>query len=230
VIGFAQHTLIAGMTRSGKSTLANYLFSEYRVRRVLVDSKAEWAVRGVPVHTLTARELDGARRQVDAIDWTLPIVHVRHSWLGQPGAKEQLEALFARISSLPGPLKTTLHEAYAVSSSDWAPDGLIAEAVAGNGRGHGLDVCTQRPVNIAVPLRTEATHVFIFPPLDDDDLIAARKGVPFLTINKARELSAQLPPYSYIWADRGTRRVDVGAPLPDYLQHETAQLITGRAA
>ncbi len=226
MIGYQERTLLAGMTQSGKSELANYLFSLLRVRRIVIDSKGEWTLPGVKCWHLRARDREGARFEVDGIDWQAPIIHIRHAWLGHgDGSREQLEALFARIARLPPPSTTVLHEAYAVSSATWTPAGLLQHVTAGQGRGHGLIVCTQRPRNIATVLKTEASHVFVFPPLTTDDLDEAISGVPFLPRSQALELAATVPKYGYLWADRNERRTDVGDPLPDYLRADTAKLI-----
>jgi pentatricopeptide repeat protein len=70
VIRWNQRVLIAGMTRSGKSELARYLFAQMRVRRVLVDPKREWSLGvGVPRIELHAQTAEQAEAEVAAIDW-----------------------------------------------------------------------------------------------------------------------------------------------------------------
>ncbi len=225
MISYADRVFAAGTTTSGKSTLLNYLFVQYRVRRVFIDSKAEFSIAGAPVSRLRALDEAQARREVDAIDWTQPIIHVRHSWLGKPGSREQLTALFERIAELPEPVKTTIHEATAVSSAHWWPPGLLEEAVAGARKGHGLDSASQRPRFILKNLISEATHVFLFPPLDEDDLVESRRGVPFLRPRVALEASETLPHYGYIYANRAAREWYLGDPVPDYLRADVAKVI-----
>jgi pentatricopeptide repeat protein len=134
VIRFNQRVLIAGMTRSGKSELARYLFAQMRCRRVIVDPKREWSLGvGIPRIELVATTPEQAAAEVAAIDWTQPVVHVAPAWLGRRGAKDaaryQLEALFAAIAALPGDVHVWIDELYGVSSSTWAP------SAAARGRG-----------------------------------------------------------------------------------------------
>jgi hypothetical protein len=231
VIDYNDNNLFVGMKGSGKSELCNWFWSQLRIRRVLIDSKHEWTIPGVPVQTLHSHDAAAAHRELEAIDWEQPIVHVRPFWLGRSaggraeGTREQLEALFGKLAELPGPLKVTIHEAYAVSSAGWAPSGLVSLAVAGRAHERSLDTCTQRPANIAVELRTEVDNVFLFPPLDREDLRESLRGVPFLSPDEARELARELPKHGYILADRENRRKMIGDPLPDYLRAETAKRI-----
>jgi hypothetical protein len=231
VIGYAQRTLAVGMTRSGKSTLLAWFFANLRVRRALVDPKGEWQLAGVPRVDLAAHDAAGAEAEVKAkLDPAAPLFHVKPAWLGQPGSREQLTALYAFLDRLRGPLTVWTDEAYGVSNASWAPPGLLSLQVAGAGRGHGHLVATQRPRNIAKELVTEADHVFIFPPLDTEDLIESRRGLPFLKQGDAIELAGEVPEYGYLWADRRERRVDVGDPLPDYLRAHADRTVRRRAA
>src|SRR4051812_36746887 len=95
------------MTRSGKSTLARYLFAQMRVRRVLVDPKRDWSLgNGVPRVELRGRTEEEARAEVERIDWRQPVVHVSPQWLGRGGkndaSRHQLEALFRKVMETPG--------------------------------------------------------------------------------------------------------------------------------
>jgi energy-coupling factor transporter ATP-binding protein EcfA2 len=219
LIGYGQRVLAVGMNGSGKSELVRWLWSNIANRRALVDPKGEWRVPGVPRVTLTATTLDDAFAEVaERVDVDAPVVHVRPAWLGQPGSKEQLTALYAALDRVKGPLTVWTDEAYAVSSASWAPPGLLELQVGSRSRGHGHYVATQRPRNIAKELLTEADHVFLFPPLDVEDLVESRRGMPFLTQADALALTADVPEHGYLWVDRRARRADVGDPLPDYLR------------
>lgn len=219
LIGYGQRVLVVGMQGSGKSELVRWLWSQLDNRRVLVDSKREWRVPGVDRVTLTAQTLDEAIAEVaERVDLEAPVLHVRPAWLGQPGSKEQLTALYGALDRIRGPLTVWTDEAYAVSSASWAPPGLLELQVGARARGHGHFVATQRPRNIAKELLTEADHVFLFPPLDVEDLVESRRGMPFLPQQQALELTADVPQHGYLWVDRHTRRADIGDPLPDYLR------------
>jgi pentatricopeptide repeat protein len=228
VIDWNQRILLAGMTRSGKSELARYLFSLMRVRRVLVDPKREWALGvGIPRNDLRAQTMDAAVAEVEAIDWTLPVVHVSPAWLGRRGARDaaryQLEALFSRIARITGNLHVWIDEGYGVSSSNWAPAGLIELEVAGGGRGKGTTTCTQRPVNVAKELLTEADHLFLFGPLDQDDVRESLRGCSsFLAPDRALELMASQPRHGYLYVNKPDRTYAIGPPLPAHLRTASA--------
>jgi hypothetical protein len=214
------------MNRSGKSELIRYLFSLAQVPRVLVDPKGEWTIPGVPRHTLRATFPAAADAEVAAIDWTADVVHVKPAWLGQSSsspARAQLSALYDRIMRVPGELLVWTDEGYGVSSASWAPPGLLELQVAGAGMGKGHFVATQRPRNVSRELLTEADHLWLFSPLDADDIDAARRGFPFLTQTKALELMGSLEPHGFLWADRREKRLAVCSPLT------TAEMTLGAA-
>jgi hypothetical protein len=228
VIDWNQRILLAGMTRSGKSEVARFLFSQMRVRRVLVDPKREWALGvGLPRHELRAQTMDEAVAEVEAIDWTLPVVHVSPAWLGRRGSRDasryQLEALFARIARIPGDLHVWIDEGYGVSNSNWAPAGLLELEVAGGGRGKGTTTCTQRPVNVAKELLTEADHLFLFGPLDQEDVRESLRGCSsFLAPDRALELMASQPRHGYLYVNKPDRTYAIGPPLPAHLRTASA--------
>lgn len=231
MIAYWHKAFLAGMNGSGKSELLNWLWSQLAVRRVLVDSKREWSLAGVAPVDLRSVDNDeaggfpAARAEVDAIDWDQPIIHVRHAALGNPGSRGQLSALFAKIHRLPGPVSTAIHEAVKVSSAAWCPPGLREELTSGASREHGVLAASQRPRHVAKELLTEAQHVFLFPPLDVDDLKEARRGTPFLSVEQAIAWTANVPAFGYLWADRQARAVAIGDPLPNDLRLQTASLI-----
>jgi pentatricopeptide repeat protein len=228
VIRWNQRVLIAGMTRSGKSELARYLFAQMRCRRVLIDPKREWALGvGVPRIELGATTMEAAEREAAAIDWTQPVLHVSPLWLGRRGARDaaryQLEALFARIARLPGDTHVWIDEGYGVSSASWAPAGLIELEVAGGGMGKGSTTCTQRPVNVAKELLTEADYLFLFGPLDRDDVAESLRGCSsFLPPERALELMAAQPRYGYLFVSKPDRSYAIGPPLPAHLRTASA--------
>lgn len=228
MIRWNQRVLIAGMTRSGKSELARYLFAQMRVRRVLVDPKREWSLGvGVPRIELHAQTAEHAEAEVAAIDWRQPVVHVSPAWLGRRGAKDaaryQLEALFAAIAGLPGDVHVWIDEGYGVSSSTWAPAGLIQLEVAGGGMGKGSTTCTQRPVNVAKELLTEADYLCLFGPLDREDVAESLRGcTSFLSPDRALELMAAQPRYGYLFVSKPDRSYAIAPPLPAHMRTSSA--------
>jgi hypothetical protein len=228
VIDWNHRVLLAGQTRSGKSEMARYLFSQIRVRRVLVDPKKEWTLGvGIPRIDMHAQTMDDAIAEADAIDWTSPIVHVSPAWLGKRGGNDpsrfQLEALFARIMRIPGDLCVWIDEGYGVSNSSWAPAGLIELEVAGGGRGKGSITCTQRPVNIAKELLTESFHLFLFGPLDEEDVKETLRGCTrFIPPALALELMDAQPEHGYLYVNKIARTYALGPPLPAHLRGASA--------
>jgi pentatricopeptide repeat protein len=228
VIRFNQRVLIAGMTRSGKSELARYLFAQMRCRRVIVDPKREWSLGvGIPRVELTATTPERAEAEVERIDFAQPVVHVSPAWLGRRGAKDaaryQLEALFGRLARLPGDLHVWIDEGYGVSSASWAPAGLIQLEVAGGGMGKGTTTCTQRPVNVAKELLTEADHLFLFGPLDREDVAETLRGcTSFIAPERALELMSAQPRYGYLYVSKPDRSYAIGPPLPAHLRTASA--------
>jgi hypothetical protein len=236
VIAWNQRVLLAGMTRSGKSTLARYLFSQMRVRRILVDPKRDWSLGArIPRIELRARTEDDAIAEVARIDWTQPVVHVSPQWLGRGGkndaARYQLEALFRRIMEIPGDLHVWIDEGYGVSSGAWAPSGLVELETAGGGRGKGSTTCTQRPVNIATELRTEADYVGLFWPLDAEDVTEALRGCrSFLEPKRALEIMNDVPQYGFLFVSKPDRSYAIGPPLPPHLREASAGIAPPPAA
>lgn len=219
-ISYAHRTVAVGMTRSGKSEILRHLFTRMATRRVLVDPKGEWVLEGAPMHQLTAAGVDQARAEIEAIDWSAPLVHVQPAWQGA-GAREaraQLAALYDRIARIPGELVVWTDEAYGVSSGSWSPGGFFNLLVAGAGRGHGHLAATQRPRNVARELFTEADHLFVVPPLATEDFAhVITEGAPFLPLADARDLAADLPRHGYLYVDRRDQAVLIGDPLPAHL-------------
>jgi hypothetical protein len=230
MIGYDQRTLHVGMTQSGKSTLLGWLFSQLQNRRALVDPKGEWQLPGVPRYELRARTLGEARAELATLDREAPVFHFKPRWYGptDEAAKAQLEALYGFLDRLPGALTVWTDEAYGVCSEGWAPSGLVALTVAGASRGKGSWCATQRPVTIAKPLRTEADHIFLHPPLEADDLKELRKLAPFVPAAWLDETLAALPEFGYVWIDKRAKRYSLGDPLPDYLRASAQAVVRGR--
>jgi hypothetical protein len=220
VIRFDQRVLAVGMNGSGKSELARYLTSQIRVRRVLIDPKREWSLGvNVPPIRFAGRTLDEYRRQLDTIDVAaLPFLHVQPKWRD----RDQLTALFDWLDGLPGQLWVWIDEAFGVSSAAWAPDGLLSLVVAGRARGRGLIACTQRPRNIATEFKTEANHLFLFPPVDLEDVGECLRGAAFLPPARAVELMDGLPEHGYLWVDKIGKGAAIGDPLPAHARTATA--------
>jgi DNA helicase HerA-like ATPase len=193
--------LLVSSTGAGKSTLAAYLFSQFRSQRVLVDPKNEWTLRGGAsvrgIGTL-ARELDRA-----------PLVR----FVPATGDRAETEALYAELFQRRR-LVVWTDEAYAVSEASWCPRGLRLLQTQGRALELGHIVCTQRPRNIARELLTEAEHIFVFRHgLAADDLHAVSLELG-LSRDELRAELGRLEPYGFLWFDRRLQHLGACPPLP----------------
>jgi hypothetical protein len=196
---FRDRVACVGMTQSGKSTFARHLFEQARCRRLLVDPKHIWKVKGLP-----------AIREVADVDWRAPLIHFQPRFQDRDQANELYRAAFTRLRHA----LVWTDEAYGVSTSSWSGSAIDAVQTQGAALEIGHLVCAQRPVNASRVLWTEADHVFLFPHLDDEDLKTARQGCPFAPLELIRGLFEKLPRHGYVWLDRRQGRVAVGDPLP----------------
>lgn len=210
---YSDRLAFIGSTESGKSELARYFFEQARCRRVLIDPKHSWRVDGVK-----------PARHVADVDWRAPVIHVQPPWRDEDFSNELYGAAFKRLRHA----YIWTDEADGVSSSSWRAS--MVDTVQAQGReleiGHGA--CFQRPVGVARELTTEATHLFIFGTLDDDDLKLVRRGAGFLQLEQLRELVHGLPRYGYVWIDRRAKTYKVGDPLPAEMRQ--ARLVHRRRA
>lgn len=211
-IRWHDRVLAVGMNGNGKSELACSIFNRVRCRRVLVDPKGDWQVAGAPRYRLRGQTEANAQAELEGIDWSAPVIHVQPDALVRP----QLEALYAQLDRLEPALIWT-DEAYMVSSGSWEPRGLRSIQTTGRSRGIGHLACTQRPKNIAVTLRTEAQHTFLFRDIGAEDLASVLAHQPYVgnlfDLNMVQVL-AELPQYGFVWLDRDARDVRICDPIP----------------
>jgi hypothetical protein len=208
-VNYNDRCLILGKTTSGKSELARYLFSAFTgCRRVCVNVKGLADV-GVP-----------AVSDPGAVDWTAPVIN----FVPRSSKQELYEELYAGILAHGGPTVVWLDEAFGPTTGNRAPDSLIMVQTQGAQRGIGHLVCSQRPENIAVPLRTEAEHVWIFvPPISYNDLEAIAREIAYLDdapcgprelADLLRSVQAKHGLYSSVWWNRATGELVECEPLP----------------
>lgn len=209
---FNDRVLAVGDTRSGKSELLAHLANRARVQRVLIDPKGEWVAGQAPMHHLSARTPEAAAAEVDAIDWTAPIVHVQPA----PLERHQLEALYDRIDRIHRPVVVWTDELMDVSTGSWAPRGLARLQTTGAARRHGSLAATQRPIAVSMAARSQWTHLFVSRDIGADDLRDLLGWAPFVQEFEPAvpELVRSLEPYAFVWIDKPARTVTVVDPLP----------------
>lgn len=207
-IRFNDRVLVLGSSQSGKSELLNLLFSRASggAQRVLVDTKSEFAIAGVE-----------AAHEVDAIDWSAPIVHYQDHGGGAEEMQELFAAIFARRR-----IVAVVHEASDVCdfSAGRTPPAFNAICSKGAALGVGLWCGSQRPFEIPSRAKSEPLHVFVFAPrfLLEQDLKAAA-----LTIGRDwRELGtmldqvrAELGDHAFLHFDRRDGVLEACAPLSE---------------
>jgi hypothetical protein len=216
----SDRVIIFGQSGSGKSVVANHLFSQIRCQRLIWDSKDEYVVPGVEPVT-----------RVGDIDWRQPIIHV----IDEDGDLEDVNRLFraclARRAGRGGGrdygIVVLVHEAGDLCADNPGKTPRYAGAYARKGRAHnqGLIACTQRPVNFPKSFRSEAQHVIVMcDEFDADDwpIVARVLGRP------ERELRAQVdqireryPKHAYIWRNNHTGKTVLRPPLPVEALHRS---------
>lgn len=176
-----------------------------RAQRVLVDTKDEWQISGVP------RTAD-----VDAIDWRSPVIH----FATENADVEEFDALFDRAYRQRGPMVVAVHELGDLC--DYLPNRTppAFKRYLSKGAAHGLGLlgASQRPVEMPRRARTEVEHVFaVVPPLDPDDVavIARMMNVPADQLRgDLVELQATTGLHSFLWRDRRADTLQGYPPLP----------------
>jgi hypothetical protein len=206
-VAYNQRALIVGKTQSGKTTFARHLFAGFTgARRLLVNVKREVDI-GVP-----------AVGDVAAIDWLAPVV----DFIPRTLERDVFEQLYERIRAAPAPRVVWLDEAAGPTGKGYAPVYLRVVQQQGGGLGIGHIVCTQRPVNIASELVTEAEHIFIFglPGRLDLKYLADEMRLPAdYLAGRLEQVRARHPSgdekgsYAFVWWERATGELVDCAPL-----------------
>lgn len=206
--------LVLGPTGSGKSVLANTLFSSYRCQRLLVDTKWEFRVQGVePVES------------VAAIDWTAPVIHYRDHSGDLRDVDQLFRACLRRRTDQPGRygLVVCVHELADLCGHQTGATPRWVNAYITKGRAHGLGLlgASQRPVNMPRTARSEAQHVFALArDFDPDD----RPVVAKLIRRSERELDELLVQaravgeHAFLWYDQRAGSLVIKPPLPEQLR------------
>jgi len=212
-VNFNDRVLVVGKTGSGKSVLTRMLAAQSTgARLVVIDVKGEIDAGVDPVY------------DPGAIDWGAPVVVFRPASM----SREVFAELYDQILAAGGPTVVWLDEARGVTTSNYAPDGLLIVQMQGRRLGIGHLVCCQRPYNVAVELRSEAEHFFVFGPLSkrDADALAEEigrvNGRPFTGEQLASALDRlhdQHGRHAFLWYDRRSRELAECEPVPAAWEH-----------
>lgn len=211
---YHDRVLVLGSTGSGKSELLNFLSAHVACQRVVVDTKDEFDLAGV----------EAVRGDPEAIDWRAPVVH----YIDGGGGPDEFEQLFAKVYARQN-VVVICHE---LSDLCEFQPGRTPRAVneylsKGRARGLGLLGGSQRPVNVPMRAKTEAQHVFIFPPQlspDDHDAIARTVGLPAPLLGEKIDAARdELGPYSYLYWSREARAM-AAYPALSESERATAQV------
>lgn len=211
-VSYRERTFTAGMTQSGKSELINHQFTAMRCQRLLLDTKGEFAIPGVPIV-----EGDPA-----GLDWSQQTLH----YVPGAGGRDETEELFAACYRRQH-LVVAAHEGGDLCDfkPGATPPSVISYINKGQAKGLGLLGGSQRPVMVPMHMRTEATHLFMFVPrLSPDDHDALAKSIG----QDPRELAAvmddvheRLGDHSFLWFNRRTRELIECPPLPEQVRKQT---------
>lgn len=201
--GYNDRILVVGKTQSGKTHFTRRMFLAMTgARRFFIDPKGQGDV-GVQ-----------ATRSVAAIDWAADVVRYVPAQLDR-GEYEELYDALARAG---GPMVIWLDEAMGPTTGSWQPAGMRIIVTQGAALGVGHWACSQRPVDIAANLRTEAEHIFMFVPTPHPlnlDALAPDVGVPSRELaERFRALHEQEGEHSFLWYARSSHELLDCAPVP----------------
>jgi len=194
--GGDQRTTILGATGSGKSTCGLWMLAHQRLQRrpwIIFDFKREAFFDKVgfpPIHALSLTAKPPRRPGLYLVT-------------PRPGDDGLVEAFLWRIWEAE-------NIGLYVDEAPLMPDGSDAfQACIQQGRSKRIPIiaCTQRPVNVARGLFSEADFVCVYSVTDRRDYKLIEGFVP-------TEMSAPLPWHHWRWYDRAKRIVLNMAPVP----------------
>jgi hypothetical protein len=149
-----------------------------------------------------------------SIDWDQPIIHYIPSVLD----RGEYEQLYDEIWAHRGPpMLVWLDEAMGPTMAGYGPPGMNLVVQQGAGLRMGHFACSQRPQNIAMGLRTEAEHIFVFvPAIHHRDLeeLAREMAISSQELaDRLRALKDTEGDHSFIWYCRASNEIIELAPL-----------------
>jgi hypothetical protein len=208
VIRFNDRVLVLGPTGSGKSELLNAVFTDLAggAQRLLLDTKTEFAVDGVPVAA-----------SVDELDWARPLLHYQTA----RNDLDELEALFAACYARRR-LVVCAHELSDVCnfSAGRTPPSFDAYVSKGRSLGLGLLAGSQRPFEVPSRAKSEADHVLVmargFTLPQDVRAAALAVGIdPPELPAKLAAVRAELGEHAFVHLDRRAGTLHAVPPLAE---------------
>jgi hypothetical protein len=204
----ADRVLMVGMTRKGKTTLAEWLVSQLQpVRTIIFDPKEEFAdgYWGYPA-ARTPEQLAAAMHQ--------PVAH----YIPASFDRDQLEEACQIVWITPGPYVWWVDETSELTNANYCPEGLRLACTQGGKKQKLVLALTQRLAESHPVFRSQAEHVILFvpPPIDLDLKAIAgaiRREAPFIGRELA-ELHAEHGDYSHLWYVRDGDELRRMQPIP----------------
>lgn len=215
---------IFGMTGSGKSVLAHYLFLSVP-NRLPTESNPNgfWRL----CIDVTDSIIDDSLTFYDprAIPWDeasslrfVPNVET---------LEDDINAVYEEIM-LHGACWVWLDEANEVSSAHRTIVGLRRILLQGRKFQIGNCAVTPRPVDITKSITTQSEHHFIFTLIEQDDRKRVAKNIG-LELEEFDELMASLPPFGYIWFSIRDKTLYIMEPLPQEVVDKLEGMSTKRS-
>ena len=202
-VNFHDRVLLVGKTRSGKSVFARHLMAQMTgARRLLINVKGSETLGVEPVY-------DPAH-----IDWSAPLV----DFIPRSMERDVFEEVYRGVFEHAGPRVVWLDEAMGPTRANYAPPHLDLLQQQGGGLGLGHFYLSQRPQNIAMSLRSEAEHIFMFGTTftkRDRDVLGAEMGLSGDQLaERMRQAADELGDYAFLWYDRNQGELTDCRPLP----------------
>jgi hypothetical protein len=206
-------TTVLGATGSGKTTCGLWLLANQRLDRrpwIVVDFKREVFFDRVGFPPIQPLELDGKLPKRPGLFLVSP----------RPGQEEAVEALLWRIWE---------HENIGLFIDEAAlmPGGDAFPAIYQQGRSKRIPViaCSQRPVNVARQMFSEASFFCVYQMIDRRDYQTIQGFTP-------ADMSRPVPPFHWRWYDvaRHTLLQMAPVPHPEAIASELTERIPYRAS
>ncbi len=197
--------LIAGETRGGKTTLAEYIVEGLQpVRVIAFDPKGDLQLGVTPVTST-----DGLPEAIRA-----PVCH----FIPSSFERDELERACQIVWETPGPWLWWVDDANEISSPGYCPLGLRLAVTQGGAKQKMVLATVQRLAETHPCLRSQATHMIVFVPapiLLDLRTIAGHLHTEAETLKQLLEgLEAEYGPYSHLWYCKDGKELRQCAPLP----------------